>query len=60
MLKEVGSKAHRETPMSGSGWSHLPQFSSDEFVTSSVGGEAQEVWAVMLCTVALIRFPHRS
>jgi len=43
MLKEVGSKAHRETSMSGSGWSHLPQFSSDEFVTSSVGGEAQEV-----------------
>jgi len=41
-LKEVGSNAHRETPMSGSSWSPLPQFSSDEFITSFVGGEAQE------------------
>jgi hypothetical protein len=38
-----GSNAHRETPMRGSVWSHLPPFSSDEFVTLPVSGEAQEV-----------------
>jgi hypothetical protein len=43
MLEEAGSNAHGETPMRGAGWSHLPQFSSDEFVTLSVGGEVQEV-----------------
>jgi hypothetical protein len=43
MLKEVGRNAHSKTPMRGSGWSHLPQFSSDEFVPSSISGEAQEV-----------------
>jgi hypothetical protein len=43
MLEEVGSNAHGETPVSGASWSHLPQFSSDEFVTVSVGGETQEI-----------------
>jgi hypothetical protein len=40
VLKEAGSDTHGKTPMPGSGGRHLPQFSSDEFVASSVGGEA--------------------
>jgi hypothetical protein len=43
VLKEVRSHTHGETPMCGSGWSHLPQFSSDKFIASAVGGETQEV-----------------